>query len=78
MQIEIIIIAIIVFTIMSVTGQINLNQMVSDNQALFMRLKESDWDFFVRAKYGNGTNPDTLFNRRIRNALIAMILIYDK
>ena len=43
MQIEIIIIAIIVFTIMSVTGQINLNQMVSDNQALFMRLKESDW-----------------------------------
>lgn len=76
MQIEIIIIAIIVFTIMSVTGQINLNQMVSDNQALFMRLKESDWDFFVRAKYGNGTNPDTLFNRRIRNALIAMIIAF--
>ena len=76
MQIEIIIIAIIVFLIMTSTGQISINQLVSDNQHLFMKLKESDWDFYVRAKYGNGTNPDTLFNKRVRNGLIVMVVAF--
>lgn len=75
MQIEIIIIAAIVFGIMTATGQISISQLVSDNQLLFMKLKESDWDFLVRAKYGNNTNPDTLFNKRIKNAILAMIFI---
>lgn len=76
MQIEIIIIAVIVFTIMTVGGQISINQLVSDNQMLFMKLKESDWDFYVRARYGSGMNPDILFNKRIKNALIAMVLAF--
>ena len=76
MQIEIVIIAIIVFLIMTLGGQININQMISDNQMLFLRLKESDWDFFVRAKYGNNINPDVLFNKRIKNALIIMVLAF--
>lgn len=76
MQIEIIIIAVIVFLIMTVSGHISLNQLVSDNQMLFLKLKESDWDFFVRAKYGSGMNPDLLFNKRIKNALIVMVLAF--
>ncbi len=75
MQIEIIIVAVIVFVIMTVTGQISLNQLISDNQMLFLKLKESDWDFYVRAKYGNNINPDILFNKRIKNALIVMVLL---
>lgn len=75
MQIEIIIIAIIVFVIMTVTGQISINQLISDNQRLFLKLKEKDWDFYVRAKYGNNTNPDILYNKRIKNALIVMLLL---
>ena len=76
MQIEIIIIAVIVFVIMTIGGQININQMISDNQMLFLKLKESDWDFFVRARYGNSVNPDVLFNKRIKNALIVMVLAF--
>ncbi|MBE6140661.1 MAG: hypothetical protein E7172_03905 [Firmicutes bacterium] len=76
MQIEIVIIAVIVFTIMTVGGQININQMISDNQVLFMKLKESDWDFYVRAKYGNQMNPDILYNKRIKNALMVMVLVF--
>lgn len=34
MQIEIIIIAAIVFVVMTVGGQININQLISDNQML--------------------------------------------
>lgn len=76
MQIEIVIIAVIVFLIMTVSGQISINQMISDNQMLFLKLKESDWDFLVRAKYGTGVNPDILFNKRIKNALIVMVLLF--
>ncbi len=76
MQIEIIAIAIIIFVIMAYTGQININQMIVDNQILFQRLKESDWDFYVRAKYGNEANTDILFNKRIKNALIVMVLLF--
>lgn len=76
MQIEVIIVAIIVFGIMTITGQISINQLISDNQLLFLKIKEKDWDFFVRAKYGNEINPDILFNKRIKNALIAMALAF--
>ena len=76
MQIEIVIIAVIVFLIMTSTGQISISQLVSDNQHLFMKLKESDWDFYVRARYGNGTNPDTLFNKRIKNGLIVTVIAF--
>ena len=75
MQIEIIIVAVIVFVIMTATGQISINQLISDNQILFMKLKENDWDFFVRAKYGNNINPDIIFNKRIKNGLIVMVLL---
>lgn len=76
MQIEIIIVGVIVFGIMTLTGQISINQLISDNQLLFLKLKEKDWDFFVRAKYGNNTNPDILFNKRIKNALITMTIAF--
>lgn len=76
MQIEVIIVAVIVFGIMTIMGQISLNQLISENQMLFMKLKEKDWDFYVRAKYGNNVNPDILFNKRIRNALIVMALLF--
>ena len=76
MQIEVIIVAVIVFGIMTVTGQISINQLISDNQLLFLKLKEKDWDFLVRAKYGNNINPDILFNKRIKNALIVMAITF--
>lgn len=60
---------------MFATGQINFNKLISDNEAIFKKLKESDWDFYVRAKYGVGVNPDILFNKRIKNGIIAMIVL---
>ena len=74
MQIEIIIVAIIIFIVMTSAGQISINELILDNEKLFRKLKESDWDFLVRAKYGNGVNSDILFNKRIKNALIVMVL----
>ena len=75
MQIEIIIIAIIIFIILSYTGRLNLNKLFADNEILFRKLKEEDWDFLVSAKYGSGVSPDVLFARRIKNAFLVFILI---
>ena len=76
MQIEVIIVVVIVFGIMTITGQISMNQLISDNQLLFLKIKEKDWDFLVRAKYGTNVNPDILFNKRIKNALITMAIAF--
>ena len=76
MQIEIFIIAGLIFLIMTVTGQINLNQLVSDNEALFRKLKEEDWDFYVRARYGDNVNPNVLFNKRVKNGLLTAFLMF--
>ena len=73
MQIEIIIIAVIIFVILVSHGQISLTELVNDNEKLFKKLKEKDWEFYVRAKYGNGVNSDILFNKRVKNGLIAMV-----
>ena len=75
MYIEIVIIAIIIFIIMFSTGQISFNQLITDNETLFRKLKEDDWDFYVKAKYGNLVNPDILFNKRVRNGVITIILL---
>jgi len=75
MHIEIIIIGIIVLFLMAYTGRINTNKFLMDNEVYFKKLKEDDWDFYVRAKYGDGVSPDILFNRRIRNGGIAAVLI---
>lgn len=60
---------------MFATGQISFNKLISDNEILFKKLKESDWDFYVRAKYGNSVNPDLLFNNRIKNGIITIVVL---
>ena len=75
MQIEIIIVAVIVFGIMTITGQISINQLISDNQLLFLKLKEKDWDFLVRAKYGNNINPDILFIKDLNAVKVLLIFV---
>ena len=76
MQIEIIIIAAIIFTILTKTGKISIGKLIADNEMYIRKLKESDYDFYVRAKYGNAVNPDILFNQRAQNTFIIIVLIF--
>ena len=75
MYYEIIIVGFLLVIIAITTGQLNLNSLISDNEALFRKMKEEDWDFLVKAKYGSGVNPDILFNKRIKNAAIVLFII---
>ena len=66
---------------MNYTGRINVNKLLLDNEMYFRKLKEEDWDFLVRAKYGDGVSPDILFMKRIRNwffvSLIALFFMIN-
>ena len=75
MAIEILIVGVIILFVMIYTGRINTNKFIQDNEVLFRKLKEDDWDFYVRAKYGDGANADILFNKRIRNGIIIIIVL---
>ena len=75
MQIEVILIGVIVIFVLNYTGRINTNRFLADNSNYFRKLKEDDWDFLVKAKYGDGVNADILFTKRIQNAGIVIILL---
>ena len=75
MYIEIMIIGVLLFVVLSVNGYIKPNKFIYDNQDIFMKLKEDDYDFLVRAKYGDGLDSDVLYQKRIKNGLIIIILV---
>lgn len=74
MHIEIVILAAIILFVLNYTGRINANRFITDNTEYFRKLKEDDWDFLVKARYGDGANPDILFTKRVQNAGIVLVL----
>ena len=75
MYFEIVALALLILFVLNYTGRISINRFVSDNEAYFQKLKEKDWDFYVKAKYGDGVNADFLFNKRIKNGLIIIVIM---
>ena len=69
MQIEISIIAILIFIVMTYNGQLSIKEFINDHFHVFRKLKEDDWDFYVKAKYGDAANPDNLYIKRNEKAL---------
>ncbi len=76
MQIEITIVAVIIFYIMTKSGKISISKLIADNEIYLRKLKESDYDFYVKAKFGDSVNPDILFNKRIQSALIIILVVF--
>ncbi len=75
MYLEILALGVIIFFILNYTGRISAHKFVEDNQVYFKALKEDDWDFYVRSKWGENADPDILFNKRIRNGLITILVV---
>ena len=74
MFVEAVSIIILIFIVLQVTGSVNLNKFVKDNQEYFKSLKESDYEFLLKARYGDGIDSDRLFTARIRDGAIVMVL----
>lgn len=77
-MIEIFIVGAILLFMFIYSGKINTKKFVNDNKDKFNLLKEDDYEFLLRAKYGDRVvDADAVFMTRLRNAgLVLAILIF--
>lgn len=72
---EILLIGIIILFVLEYNKRINTGNFIRDNEQYFKVLKEENYDFLVKARYGDQIDPDTLFTMRIRNAFIILVIM---
>ena len=72
--IEIIAVGVILIFLFNYIGAFSFTKFVEDNNAVFMRLKEDDYDFYVTSKYGEKAVPNERYQRRIKNAILVFII----
>jgi multisubunit Na+/H+ antiporter MnhB subunit len=65
---------IIVFYVLY-TGKVDKKKFVEDNKKYFDVLKEEDYEFLVKAKYGDKVDPQKLFIQRLKNASLVFIIM---
>lgn len=76
MYIEILIVIVVILFLLVYNKIINTSKFFNDNQSVFLKLKEKDYDFLLRAKYGDRVYaPDEVFMKRVRNGIIAIFLV---
>jgi hypothetical protein len=77
-MIEIFIVGAIILFVFVYTGRINKGKFIEDNKGAFNLLKESDYEFLLRAKYGDlVVDPDAVYMKRVKTAgLITILLIF--
>ncbi len=75
MMIEIGIIGLLLVVILFVQGKIDGNKFIKDNEKIFKLLREDDYNFLVAARYGDGVNPDVLFEKRVKDGLLVLVLL---
>ena len=74
-MIEIFVFGVLILIVFIVNGRIDTNTFIKDNKKVFNLLKEDDYDFLVAAKYGDGADAEKLFEKRIRNGLVTLLLL---
>lgn len=72
---EMILIGLIVLAVLEYHKKINTNKFIKDNVQYFRVLKEDDYEFLVKAKYGESMDPEILFTSRVKNAGIIIIVM---
>ena len=73
---EIFLVGVILIFIFIYTGKINTSEFVESNKDIFYLLKESDYDFFLIARYGDKVyDPNEVFMKRIRKAGLVIIML---
>ena len=68
---DIIIVCAILIYILFYNKTVDGKKFMADNEKYFEALREEDYNFLVYAKYGEDSEPDILYRKRITTALIA-------
>ena len=76
MYIEILIVGAIVFSLFIYNGIISTSKFFGENKSLFELLQEKDYEFLLRAKYGDRVyDVSQVFRKRIFRGLIATVIV---
>ena len=70
---EIVIVGLIIYFIFEYNKFLSTSKFINDNKQYFAFLKEDDYEFLLKAKYGDKVDPEKAFMKRIRNALLVII-----
>ena len=60
MYIEAVIIVALIFIALIANGSISINKFIKDNEEYFRTMKESDYEFLLKARYGDGIDSDRI------------------
>lgn len=69
-----ILIAVIIFAILIINKKLDHKKFVHELTPYFGFLKEKDYEFLLKLKYGDEIDSTKMFNKRLKNAGIALLL----
>lgn len=72
MYYEILICGVVIFFVCEYSGIVSTSKFINDYQQVLVKFKESDYDFLLKARYGGDIDIDAMFNKRLRNAFLAL------
>ena len=75
MLFEVVALGVVLYFVLEYNGSISTNKFVIDNAEMFKRLKEADFEFYAKARYGDAIDTDKLFNSRLKNGLVVVLIL---
>ncbi len=69
-------VAAIIFVIMIVNKKLDHRRFIQELNPYFAFLKEKDYEFLLKLKYGDEIDSTKMFNKRLKNAGIAFLLAF--
>ena len=71
---EVIIISAIMLFVISYTKMVDFQELFTKNEKITAILKEKDYEFYAKAKYGGDVDLQKLYNKRIKNTGVTIIV----
>lgn len=68
--IEIIIVGVIIFALFIYIGVFDMNKFVDDNKLVFGKLKEENYEFYLRSMYGDRVDVNARYQSRVKSAIL--------
>lgn len=72
MYIEILIVAVVIFFVCEYSGIVSTARFVNDYSDILLKLKEEDYDFLLKARYGGDVDINAAYNKRLQNAMLVL------
>ena len=73
---EFAIVVLIIIFVLSYRGALSTKKIYEDNKKFFVMLKEKDYDFLVKARYGGESDPDVYFEKRIQSTIKYIAVVF--